>query len=104
MDRMGFYFTCTHSCLYMESFILACLMRESATFSKHKIKMLLYLLADGSRHSYWEEPDDASAQALSFPLLTEQTQLLLLLLVQRVTVLGLQGTQIYSCYLLGYLR
>lgn len=47
------------------------------------------LLADGSRHSYWEESDDASAQVFSFPLLTEQTQLLLLLLVQRVTVLGL---------------
>lgn len=54
--------------------------------------MWLYLLADGSRHGYWKESDDASAQVFSFPLLTEQTQLLLLLIVQRVTVLGLQET------------
>lgn len=59
--------------------------------------MWLYLLADGSCHSYWEESDDALAQVFSFPLLTEQTQLLLLLLVQRVTVLGLQETQRHSC-------
>lgn len=58
--------------------------------------MLLYLLADGSCHSYWEESDNASAQVLSFPLLTEQTQLLLLLIIQRVTVLGLQETHTYS--------
>lgn len=58
--------------------------------------MLLYLLADGSCHSYWEESDNASAQVLSFPLLTEQTQLILLLIIQRVTVLGLQETHTYS--------
>lgn len=69
-------------------------MRECAAFNKKK--KLFYLLADCSRHSYWEESDDASAQVFSFPLLTEQTQLLLLLLIQRVTVLGLQETQRYS--------
>lgn len=42
-------------------------------FLNRKSKMLLYLLADGSSHSYWEESDDASAQVFSFPLLTEQT-------------------------------
>ena len=52
--------------------------------------MPLYLLADGSSHSYWKESDDASAEVFSFPLLTEQTQLLLLLLIKHVTVLWLQ--------------
>lgn len=56
-------------------------------------KKLFYLLADGSSHSDWEESDDASAQVFSLPLLTEQTQLFLLLLVQRVTVLRLQQTR-----------
>ena len=78
------------------SFILACLMRQSDTFSKPRIKMPLYLLADGSRHRYWEESDDASAQVFPFSLLTEQTQLLLLLLVQRVTVLRLQEMHRYA--------
>lgn len=59
--------------------------------------MWLYLLADGSSHGYWKESDDASAQVFSFPLLTEQTQLLLLLIVQRVTVLGLQETHEHTC-------
>lgn len=77
------------------SFILARLIRESA-----KIKMLLYLLADGTSHSYWEESDDASAQVLSFPLLAEQTQLLLLLLVQSVTVLRLKETHTYCLNLI----
>lgn len=77
------------------SCVLSRLMRESVTFFQHKIEMLLYLLADGSRHSYWEKSDDASAQVFSFPLLTEQTQLLLLLLVQSVAVLGLRETHIY---------
>lgn len=58
--------------------------------------MLLYLLADSSCHSYWEESNDTSAQVFSFPLLTEKTQLLLLLLIQRVTVLRLQKTHINS--------
>lgn len=71
-------------------------MRQSDTFSKPKIKMPLYLLADGSRHRYWEESDDASAQVFPFSLLTEQTQLLLLLLVQRVTVLRLQEMHRYA--------
>lgn len=62
---------------------------------QQKIKMLLYLLADSSRHSYREESDNASAQVFSFPLLTEKAQLLLLLLVQRVTVLWLQETRVH---------
>lgn len=63
---------------------------KTATFHN---KNILYLLADGSRHGYWEGPDDASSQVLSFPLLTELTQLLLLLLIQGVTVMGLADTQ-----------
>ena len=54
--------------------------------------MLLYLLADGARHRQREESDDASAQVLSLPLLTEHSQLLLLLVVQSVAVLRLQET------------
>lgn len=54
--------------------------------------MLPYLLTYGSHHGDREESDHTSAQVFSFPLLTEQTQLLLLLLVQRVTVLRLQDT------------
>lgn len=59
-----------------------------------------YLLADGPRHGDWEESDDAPAQVLSLPLLTEKTQLLLLLLVQRVTVLRLQETRHFSTNLI----
>lgn len=62
-------------------------MKESS-----KLKKQFYLLADGSSHSNWEESDDASSQVFSLPLLAEQTQLFLLLLVQRVTVLRLQQT------------
>lgn len=56
-------------------------------------KKNLYLLADCSSHSYWEKSYNAPAQVFSFSLLTEQTQLLFLLLVQRITVLGLKKTQ-----------
>lgn len=47
------------------------------------------LLANGSCHRYWEEPDNTSAKVFPLPLLTEQTQLLLFCLIQRVTVLWL---------------
>lgn len=56
-------------------------------------KKNLYLLADCSSHSYWEKSYNTPAQVFSFSLLTEQTQLLFLLLVQRITVLGLKKTQ-----------
>lgn len=56
-------------------------------------KKNLYLLADCSSHSHREKSYDPSPQVFSFSLLTEQTQLLFLLLVQRVTVLRLQKTQ-----------
>lgn len=52
-----------------------------------------YLLADGSRHGYREGPDHSPSQVLSFSLLTELAQLLLLLLVQGATVQGLEQTQ-----------
>lgn len=57
---------------------------------------VFHLLADRSRHGDREESDGASAQVFPFPLLTEQTQLLLLLLIQRVTVLGLQKTYLWK--------
>lgn len=47
------------------------------------------LLANGPCHSDWEESDDASAQVLPLPLLTEHPQLLLLLFLQGVAVLRL---------------
>lgn len=47
------------------------------------------LLANGSCHRYWEESDNTSAKVFPLPLLTEQTQLLLFCLIQRVTVLRL---------------
>lgn len=59
----------------------------------YNFMLYLYLLADCSSHSYWEKSYNAPAQVFSFSLLTEQTQLLFLLLVQRITVLGLKKTQ-----------
>lgn len=55
----------------------------------------LYLLADGPRHGDRKESDHASAQVLPFPLLAEEPQLLLLLLVQTVAVLRLQDTNLF---------
>lgn len=53
-------------------------------------EICLYLLADGSRHGNGEGPDHSPSQVLSFPLLAELAQLLLLLLVQGVAVPGLE--------------
>lgn len=69
---------------------------SSSTFSEYKIETPLHLLADGSSHGHGEQPDGASAQVFSFPLLTEQTQLLFLILIQRVAVLRLREAQARS--------
>lgn len=53
-------------------------------------------MADGSSHGDWEQSDDAPAQVLSLSLLAEQMQLLLLLVIQRVTVLRLEETHSHT--------
>lgn len=76
----------------MLSYVRCCCLELYFGLNRKK-KKNLYLLADCSSHSYWEKSYNAPPQVFSFSLLTEQTQLLLLLLVQRITVLGLKKTQ-----------
>ena len=49
----------------------------------------MYLLTDGPRHGNGEGPDVAAAQVLPFPLVTEELELPLLLVIQAVAVADL---------------
>lgn len=54
-------------------------------------RLQAHLFANGSRHGDWEGPDIPSAQVLALPLVAEELQLPLLLLIQGVAVSDLQG-------------
>lgn len=56
----------------------------------------MYLFTDGPTDGQWERADIASAQVVPFPLVTEELELPLLLVVQRVTVSDLTTRSTYS--------
>lgn len=62
-----------------------------------------YLFADRPSHRHGERPDVPAAQVLPFPLVTEEFQFTLLLIIQTVAVAYLDRqthTSTYSCKIL----
>lgn len=66
------------------------LLEETTQKSMFFYVSFSYLFADRPRHRHGERPDVAAAQVLPFPLVTEELQFSLLLVIQTVTVAYLE--------------